>query len=177
MKQRTGPKPLPEHERFWPKVVFDANDAGCWEWQGAASSAGYGKIMTGSRSDGSRRYAPAHRWAYEFCVGPIPDGLQLDHLCRNPSCVNPDHLEPVTNRENTLRGNAPIRMREANPGAAFQSAKTHCPQGHIYDDANTRWTSATGNHSATRHCRTCNKAQDTARHQRDRAATALGIRS
>ena len=67
--------------------------------------------------------AVSHRYAYELVIGPIPKGLTLDHLCRVRGCVNPGHLEPVTQRENTLRGTSPVA---ANPG------KTHCPSGHPY---------------------------------------------
>jgi hypothetical protein len=70
----------------------------CWLWTGAVDAKGYGRVLT---PDGHR---PAHRLAYELAVGPIPDGLVIDHLCRTPGCINPDHLEPVTRRENTLRG-------------------------------------------------------------------------
>jgi hypothetical protein len=89
-----GPRTL--MGRFWAKVR--ANDAtGCWEWTGAASKTGYGTFNVGGR------YQPVYRFAYERLVGPIPEGLTLDHLCRNPRCVNPAHLEPVTQAENTRR--------------------------------------------------------------------------
>lgn len=87
--------------------------------------------------DGERKVV--HRIAYELLVGPIPDGLQLDHLCRVRNCVNPDHLEPVTGQENMRRG--------------YFGTKTHCPNGHAYDEANTYIFSNTrGRH---RQCRTC----------------------
>ena len=84
-------------DRFWARV-----DVGlCWEWTGS-NDRGYGMF----RLDG--RTVRAHRWAWETLVGPIPRGLHLDHLCRNPPCVNPDHLEPVTQPENIRRGHAAL---------------------------------------------------------------------
>ncbi|MBN9210756.1 MAG: hypothetical protein BGO45_10805 [Microbacterium sp. 71-36] len=82
-------------ERFWARVV----KADCWEWTGSLRT-GYGLF----RLDG--RNVQTHRWAYEEQVGPIPDGFQIDHLCRNTRCVNPDHLEPVTQAENIRREHA-----------------------------------------------------------------------
>ncbi len=92
-----------EAARFWDKVAFEPN-TGCWLWAAYADRKGYGQFSAGSRADGTYRKVFAHRWAYEHEVGPIPEGLTIDHLCRVPLCVNPGHLEPVTNRENTRRG-------------------------------------------------------------------------
>lgn len=88
------------------------------EWIGGTNGVGYGTFHAGKKL---RTYA--HRWSYQYHVGPIPDGMHLDHLCRNPKCVNPEHLEPVTCRENLLRGVGP---------SALHAAKTHCPAGHPY---------------------------------------------
>jgi len=94
---------MPEMERFMAKV--DIQPSGCWNWLGSISEKGYSHFMTGNKRDGSRRIRRAHIVAYELFVGPIPKGLQLDHTCRSRRCVNPAHLEVVTNRENSRRGN------------------------------------------------------------------------
>lgn len=98
----------PLAERFWPKV--DQNGpwrpaplGRCWLWTGAKDPSGYGRVCRG----GSGSAALAHRVPYELVRGPIPDGLPLDHLCRNTSCVKPDHLEAVPMKVNSLRGNHP----------------------------------------------------------------------
>lgn len=109
---RTGRPPVAPELRFW-KFVERGND--CWLWTGTKCPRGYGSFWHG------KGRIKAHRWSYEFHVGPIPQGLQLDHLCRNPSCVRPDHLEPVTARENTLRSSGIT--------ASFARA-THCVRGH-----------------------------------------------
>lgn len=119
-------------ERFWSRVDKTGD---CWLWTGARNTAGYGHL----RVNGPQ--AIAHRFAYELLVGPIPAGLHLDHLCRNHGCVNPAHLEPVTCRENLMRGEG---------FAAVNAAKTHCPRNHEYDLLNTYFTS-----DGKRMCRTC----------------------
>jgi hypothetical protein len=94
--------------RFWSKVDRTGD---CWKWTAGLTGSGYGRF----RWDGGE--VAAHRFAYELLVGAIPDGLQIDHLCRNRACVNPAHMEPITQRENILRGvgraalNAPRRTR------------------------------------------------------------------
>lgn len=128
-------------DRFWVKV--NKSD-GCWEWTAHRHVSGYGMINI----DRVPRYA--HRVAYEMLRGEIPDGLQLDHLCRNRGCVNPDHLEPVTNRENTLRG----RCGEVN--AARMRARTRCKSGHEFTADNTHVYIRNGR--TTRHCRACRRA-------------------
>lgn len=100
-------------ERFFEKVVVTGF---CWLWEGAIS-AGYGNFGISGTS------VIAHRWAYEHLVGPIPEGLVLDHLCRVRNCVNPDHLEPVTNEENIRRGYSISRMYRE---------RSSCHNGHDY---------------------------------------------
>jgi len=90
----------------------------CWLWNGYVTSRGYGKIHLPAGM------LNAHRLVYQIAKGKIPPGLQLDHLCRNRRCVNPFHLEVVTNRENIVR--SPITVMAVN------RAKTHCPKGHSY---------------------------------------------
>lgn len=108
---------LDPQERFSTRVSVVG---GCWQWTGGTRSTGYGHFWDG------RRDVSAHRWSYEHHVGPVPDGLVLDHLCRNRLCVNPDHLEPVTNRENVLRGDS---AHVINGGT--------CKAGHVMDEENT----------------------------------------
>jgi hypothetical protein len=93
----------------------------CWQWKAATNAHGYGVV----RYEGRNHLA--HRLIYEILVGPILDGLELDHLCRNRGCVRPDHLEPVSRRENQLRGFA---------FSGINSRKTHCPKGHPYTPEN-----------------------------------------
>ena len=138
----TGPLPL--KERLLSKVEYADN--GCWLWTDYKLK-GYGRFNINQVT------VLAHRAMYETLVGPIPQGMQLDHLCRNPSCVNPDHLEPVTNRENALRA---------------YSLKTHCAQGHEYTPENIRWsTNSCGNPS--RRCRACSRRWSTEGNRRARA--------
>ncbi|MFH0981536.1 MAG: HNH endonuclease signature motif containing protein [Planctomycetota bacterium] len=89
----------PAEERFWPKV--DKTDS-CWLWIGAMNLQGYGNFWIGPTE--TEGYVGAHRFAYTHFVGPVPEGMDLDHLCRNRACVNPAHLEPVTRRVNLRRG-------------------------------------------------------------------------
>lgn len=121
----------PVAERLWEKV--DKTDT-CWLWTGFCIG-GYGVIGEWDKS------FMAHRLAYELLIGPIPDGLVIDHLCRVRNCVNPDHLEPVTLAENIRRGEV----------GRHNATKTVCPQGHEYTEVNTYW------YRGTRSCRTCGR--------------------
>lgn len=120
------PRPTLE-ERFWPRVE-KLPDGQCWLWKGLTLSSGYGQIAVGSRSDGDYRAWLVHRLAYEWMVGPIPDGLSIDHLCHTRNCVNPAHLEPVTRGENNIRDGTPWRANAAI--AAKRRKQTHCLRGH-----------------------------------------------
>lgn len=110
--------------RFFSKVELSE---ACWEWSAYRNKDGYGTFRVGSRTDGTRRMILAHQFAYETLVGPVPDGFQLDHLCRNRGCVNPTHLEVVTNQENSSRGET----------GKYLSRRTHCIRGHSYSEENT----------------------------------------
>lgn len=131
-------------ERFWAKVD---RVGGCWLWTAAKNGDGYGNFWLG-RPQGS---VGAHRFAYELLVGPIPEGLSLDHLCRVRNCVRPDHLEPVTNRENTIRGLAPAISRQRG------EKRTHCINGHEITPESVRYARSSGG-GLIRHCRECDKA-------------------
>src|ERR1044072_9284041 len=109
--------PSPEWKRFWSQVRFIPDC--CWEWTAGMNQYGYGRFtLTGPRETSQK--VQAHRYSYEQLVGPIPEGLVLDHLCRNRACVNPDLLEPVTLKENILRGNG-MGARWARRTAALKA--------------------------------------------------------
>lgn len=138
-------------ERFWAKVAL--LEDGCWAWL-ASSDHGYGQFRVGGRKG---RMIGAHVFAYTLLIGPIPAGLELDHLCgpsdqrvpRNRWCVNPAHLEAVTHAVNTLR--SPVAP------AAINSRKTHCVHGHAFDEANTHLR------PDGRQCRACRRERERAR--------------
>ncbi len=129
-------RPRSAAERFFEKVV---TSDGCWIWTACVNNDGYGGFWDGKRWT-------AHRWLYERLVGPVPDGLELDHLCRNIRCVRIDHLEPITHQENIVRGVS---------WAGQNAAKTHCPKGHPYDLLNTLYEGV----ERVRRCRACVKAR------------------
>lgn len=140
------PEALPP--RIAAKIATNLG-TGCWEWL-AFLTKGYGQIWW----DG--RLQAAHRVVYELLVGPIPEGMTLDHLCRVRHCVNPTHCEPVTNRDNVLRGVGP---------SARAAVATKCVHGHAFDERNTYRHRVTGH----RACRQC--AADCATRRRARGAS------
>lgn len=141
--------PVDPVSRFWPKVQMGGPDE-CWVWT-AGLTKGYGHFWDGDRG------VYAHRWAYEDSFGRIPDGFVIDHLCREPRCVNPAHLEVVTQQENLLRGETTLNARMA--------AVTHCPAGHEYTPASTSWVGG-----KWRRCRICINARQRAYNRRLREA-------
>lgn len=139
--------------RFWEKV--NKTD-GCWLWTGSKDSAGYGHF----RID-SQRLRKAHRISYELLVGPIPEGLQLDHLCRVRECVRPDHLEPVTNYTNWTRSLAP---------SAINARRTHCANGHPFSGENLAVL-----RDGRRQCRTCRNERRRLRYREKKVRYAFAV--
>lgn len=138
--QSSQPKAIPDFPPAVFRTIFALvkfPESGCWEWSGYRDKDGYGVVKV----DGIRYRA--HRVFYSHLVGVLNPALVIDHLCRNTSCVNPQHLEQVTGRVNVLRGIAPI---------ADFARRTHCPKGHEYNSENT-YTSKAG----SRHCVTCSR--------------------
>lgn len=131
----------PASVRFWEKVDTGGD---CWLWTASVDMAGYGQFGVAAG-----QIVKAYRWAWEQENGPVPTGMHLDHLCRVRRCVRPSHLEPVTQRENLLRGETFV---------AANVRKTHCPRGHAYDMVNAR---------GDRCCRTC--VRETNRRAREKA--------
>jgi hypothetical protein len=149
-----GPAPTPMEVKLDRHSVADP-ETGCIVWTGSKNKMGYGSTGHGR---GNRMLA--HRAAYELATGPIPEGLVIDHLCRNPSCINPDHLEAVTQRENIMRGTAP---------PARAAVATHCPSGHPYGGDNL-YVRPNGD----RVCRQCHRTHDAASRARRKAVQGGG---
>lgn len=132
-------------ERFLNKISVSKtnfhNTTPCWDWIACKTNRGYGHFRPNGKLVGS------YRFSYEYYNGEIPKGLEIDHLCRNPKCVNPKHLEPVTHAENVRRGmSGKINNWESN--------RTHCPHGHEYSKENI-YIGKNKNGSKSRNCRTC----------------------
>lgn len=142
--------------RFWANVAPN-DETGCWVWTGCLDGyhrtrnhGGYGQFYV------QHRQWKSHRFAYEFLVGPVPLGLNLDHLCRNRACCNPAHLEPVTQKENVRRG--------VGMSSQISKAKTHCKRGHELTPENT-YLAPCGD---GRRCWTCIRAYPDLRTNRHR---------
>lgn len=136
-------------KNFTGKYRVDAD--GCWTWTAATQSRGYGSV---GLADGTGKTALAHRVAYEHAVGPIPDGMTIDHLCRNRKCVNPDHLEVVTRPENIRRGTD-----------HYLATNPNYPCGHARTPENTQEKRTKRGHM-NRYCRECNRAAQRAYYAR-----------
>ena len=141
--------------RFWDKIVPEPM-SGCWLWKACIDRDGYGEVRA---TIGGCRFAKAHRLSFAVLVGPVPFGMVLDHKCRTRSCVNPDHLEAVTSRTNTLRGAG---------FAAENFSKTHCHRGHEFSEANTM------RRRGWRECRKCIRLLKNMRRREQRATRAVG---
>lgn len=125
-----------------PRLTYKPDwNTGCWNWLLGKDPGGYGQFRFNGKKD------LAHRIFYTQLIGPIPAGLDIDHLCRNRACVNPLHMEPVTRQVNTIRGVGP---------AARHAAATHCKRGHPFDEENTYWRSDRP-FGRGRTCRTCGR--------------------
>lgn len=132
------------------------SESGCWEFQGYRNKVGYGSVSVGSRLDGTKTIDLVHRITYRHFLGPISDGLTVDHLCRNKSCCNPDHLEAVTLQENIRRGESPTIVL---------ARKNVCRRGHSLLDPDNLLNTARG-----RRCKTCSRIANREATERRRAS-------
>lgn len=153
MRLPRTPKSCPRDlDWIFSRVIPEPN-SGCWIWDGPPGGGGY------ARTTINNRQIKIHRLAWVLKNGPIPDGLELDHKCRVRSCVNPDHLEPVTRQINIMRGIGPAMLRARNAGVVA------CPKGHPY-----RGTNLFVSKSGSRVCRECNRQWLAAKRQKARTA-------
>lgn len=150
---------LTTSERFWQKVQKPTEPDSCWLWVGYGRR--YGHFGIGSRTDGTRTLVLAHIYAWTEANGPIPEGCEIDHTCRNTLCVNPRHLEPVTHQVNMSRG--------------YWASKTHCPQGHPYNAENTE-TVIKKDGSRNRNCLICKRERQRTRYQTNLQASRAASR-
>ena len=157
MQEKSTPIPTDKDKiRFWKKVDRSHGPDSCWEWQAGLHTGGYGIFHWGTSSGPRGLYA--HRFSYEIANGPISPGLDIDHLCRNPRCVNPSHLEAVTHQENVFRGDS--------PSAKARRTKT-CKRGHTIDGDNLLIVRRKD--SQDRHlCRACENMRQTVRRDANR---------
>jgi hypothetical protein len=143
----THPHFSPAIDRFMSKIAISKSEyqaTPCWEWTGFLNKDGYGQFSI------CGKYVRPHRWAYEYFIEPIPDGLVADHLCENQTCVNPMHVQICPQIMNVLRGNAV---------SAINARKTHCIRGHEFNEENTHI-----NKSNKRRCRMCDKESKRAKY-------------
>ena len=141
-------------DRFWEKVDASGD---CWEWTASTRGAGYGQFGWTPY-----RIIEAHRAAWELLIGPIPDGMVIDHLCENKICVNPDHLQVTTRAHNSMRSGRSV--------AAINAAKTHCSQGHPFHGKNLRI-----NIEGRRRCKTCDRAVNRRAYWKRKELDATGV--
>ena len=141
---------LSAEDRFWSKVERTDN---CWNWK-ASKKDGYGLFRYNNKT------GKAYRFAYELLIGEIPKDKQIDHLCRNHSCVNPQHLEVVSQKENIRRGFGV---------GVINAKKTHCPKGHEYSGENT------GIHRGQRYCKHCHRERELIRYHQKHSQTNLEL--